>query len=281
MLRAAEREHITVSAVSRRIAGLEARSGIRLLDRKDRGAVPTSAGLDLAAGAKRVFELLDSLALDLNGLKMGVLGVVRLHAHMSAMTPELMRAIATFRYAYPGVDVVLEERTSIEVIHAVNSGSADLGLVSGTVEASGLNVLPWMRDELVAIVPTGHELATQRSLELAQLLRYPFIAMQRGSALLALFEQSARRIGLVLIPKAYLVNFESVRMMVTAKLGVSIVPKTWATAPGRGIVSLHLAETWSIREINLCFRNPTSLTVSSRSLLDHLAREAPRSEGPK
>jgi DNA-binding transcriptional LysR family regulator len=280
MLRAAEREHITVSAVSRRIAALESRAGLRLLDRNDRGVTPTSAGLDLATGAKRVFELLDGLAFDLNAVKTGVSGIVRVHAHMSAMTPYLMHAIAAFRHACPDIEIILEERTSIEVIHAVNSSTADLGLISGTVDAAGLNVLPWMQDELVAIVPTHHTLGRQPSVRLAELLVYPFIATQRGTALLALFEQSARRIGRVLLPKAYLVNFESVRMMVEADLGVSILPKAWATVPGRDIASLPLEEAWSIREINLCFRDPARLTPATRKFLDHLARGSAGHQGP-
>lgn len=236
-------------AAVRLLAALESRAGLRLLDRNDRGVTPASAWLDLAAGPKRVFELLDGLALDLNAVKTGVSRIVRVHAHICAMTPYLVQAIAAFRHACPDIEIILEERTSIEVIHAVNSSSADLGLISGTVDASGLNILPWMRDELVAIVPTGHPSA-------AQLLVYPFIAMQRGSVLLVLFEQSARRIGEVLLPKA------------------------WATVPGRAIASLHIEEAWSIREINLCFRDPARLTLTTRKFLDQLARDAIRLQGP-
>jgi DNA-binding transcriptional LysR family regulator len=274
MMRAAEREHITASAISRRIAALESRAGFKLLDRNDRGVTPTSAGMALIDGAKRAFDALENLAFELNAHRRGTSGFVRLHAHMSAMTSRLMRAIAAFRKISPGIEILIEERTSTEVIDALNSSGADLGLISGTVDATGLNVLPWIRDELLAVVPTEHALASNGRLSMKELLCYPFIAMQRGSALLALFERAAQRIGQPLLPCAYLVNFESVRLMVEANLGVAILPK--ASATGRGIVALPLVESWSIREINLCFRDRPRLSPAAQKLLDYLTSEVAR-----
>ncbi len=49
LAKAAEREHIAISAISRRISDLEARWGVQLLERHDRGVVPTAAGKGVVA----------------------------------------------------------------------------------------------------------------------------------------------------------------------------------------------------------------------------------------
>lgn len=281
MMRAAEREHITVSAVSRRISALEARFGLKLLERNERGVTPTAAGMELAQGAKAALNSLGNLAINLNSHRIGASGLVRVHAHMSAMTPHLMQSLAAFRRQFPAVEILLVEETSVEVLTALNSDQADLGFISGTLDAAGLSVFHWMRDELVAILPTGHPLASRDRIQFKVLLDYPFVAMQRGSALVALFEQAARKLGRSLLPCAYLVNFESVRRMVEAGLGVGILPTTSAGEPHPGIIVRPLAETWAVREINICCRDRSRLSATTLKLLDHLVQEADKASGSR
>ena len=65
LAKAAARENIAHSAVSRRITDLEARAGVQLFERHDRGVILTAAGEMLLEQFRNVARLLDRIALDL------------------------------------------------------------------------------------------------------------------------------------------------------------------------------------------------------------------------
>ena len=271
LARAAERESIALSAISRRISALEARSGVQLFDRHDRGMTLTPAGEMLLHRLHGVFDLLDHIALDLEALHKGTKGVVRIHAHSSAITEGFSAELQTFISEHPGLDVQIEEHTSREVVHAVSTSTAELGLISGTAETGNLHVIPWREDTLVVALPAGDYLTTQRQLKFAALLERPFISMQKDSALSTLCRGQARMLGKTLIERAHATSFESVRKMVAAGLGVAIMPVS-VIDPQEAIVSRPLEESWARRPLSLCVRTLEHMPAATKLLVQWLTR---------
>src|SRR5437764_163032 len=81
--RAAERESLVASALSKRIAALEAEVGVALLLRNRRGIEPTPAGEALLGRAREVLAGLERLRVELGGFGTGVQGSVRVLASPS------------------------------------------------------------------------------------------------------------------------------------------------------------------------------------------------------
>jgi DNA-binding transcriptional LysR family regulator len=280
LARAAAREHIAISAVSRRIADLELRLGVKLLHRHDRGVRPTAAAQSMLGRIRGIFALLEQIVGDVSDIRSGAKGFVRMQAHMTAVAGSLHVRIARFLEGHPGIDVELDEATSAEILHAVRVGSCDLGLVSGTVEGGELCLIPWATDELVVVVPAGSPLLQFQRLHFLDLIDYPFIAMQRDSALLPLCRHHAAAVGKSLRERAHVTSFENARKMVQAGLGVSIIPAE-AAYPfiGEGGIAVRpLAEAWALRTLMLCVRSLTQLTGATRLLMEHLARDNPQSK---
>jgi DNA-binding transcriptional LysR family regulator len=274
LARAAEREVIALSAISRRISALEARSGVQLFDRRDRGMSLTPAGEVLFHRLENVFDLLDQVVLDLEAARSGTRGVIRLHTHVSATTGGLAQELAAFMAANPGLDVRIEEHTSNDVVHAVSTNTAELGLISGTVDPADLELIKWCEDRLVVVLPLGNPLASLRQVRLEDLVEEPFIGMQKDSSLLSLFRHQARLVGRTLNERANASSFESVRKMVAAGLGSSILP---ASAIEDGDLSIEvrpLAETWARRPLMLCFRSMAHLPAAAKLLVKWLAERA-------
>jgi DNA-binding transcriptional LysR family regulator len=274
LAKAAVRENIAHSAVSRRITDLESRAGVQLFERHDRGVVLTAAGGMLLEQFRNVAQLLDRIALDLEEIRGGVRGHVRVDANMSAVSGALPGKIADFLAAHPGIDIELNEHTSLDILHAVRTGTTDIGFVSGTVDPQGLQLIPWQSDELVGILPPGHELAAKTDLELADLLSYPFIGMQRDSALLALYRTHAKAMGAVLRERVHAASFDTVRNLVAAGLGVAILPagvvRPFEASLGFEVRSLR--ESWALRPLVLCVRDIKRLSAAGRLLIDHLTQ---------
>src|SRR3954452_3509199 len=184
LARAAEREHLALSALSRRIADMEARLGTALLRRHDRGVEPTAAGEVLLRHLGPLFDLLDRAFADVEAFAAGARGHVRLHANISAVAGFLPAALAGFLATNPGVEVSLEERLTSDILHAVRTGAADLGLGSGIVRGASpeLQLIPWREDRLVAVLPADHPLAAERApVRFAELAAEPFVGLSSAS----------------------------------------------------------------------------------------------------
>ena len=278
MAQAAERENIALSAASRRIAEMEARLGTPLLHRHDRGVTPTSAGEVLMAHLATLFDLLDRIGADMDAFASGTRGTVRLYANMSAMSGFLPEALAGFLPAHPGIQLLLEERYTAEILHAVATGMADLGLLSGTVRAPGLHLRPWRSDQLVVVLPRGHALGARPALRFSDLDGVPFVAQSPETALQTLYLQHAAADGIVLAERVRVSGFDGVRRMVEAGLGVAILPAAVAV-PYAGLLRIEtrpLLDEWAERKLALCTRDPATLSAAARVLVEHLmaVREA-------
>lgn len=272
LAKVAAREDISLSAVSRRISDLEARIGVKLLHRHDRGVSPTHAATANLVRLRSLFNLLDQLVEGFRAIRDGDQGVVRVHAHLTAITGALPEQVAAFTATHDGIDIIVDEATSIDIVHAVELGDCDLGFVSGTVDVKALDAVPWMTDELVVVMPVNHPLATRDALRFVDLLDHPFIGMSPNSALMTLFRGQAAAIGRILQERARVSTFDGVTEMVAAGVGIGILPATIASrgAVPRGLAMRPLAEPWALRPLVICMRDRSQLPGAARLFLEHL-----------
>ncbi|MGB7757714.1 MAG: LysR family transcriptional regulator, partial [Salinisphaera sp.] len=98
---AAEREHMALAAVSKRISDLEGALDATLLYRRPRGVELTPAGDALLHHARSVLESMERLTADLSEYSAGVRGHVRMHANTSAIIEFLPEDLAAFTRAHP------------------------------------------------------------------------------------------------------------------------------------------------------------------------------------
>jgi len=246
----AAREHIALSGVSRRIADLEQRWGVQLLHRHDRGVRPTAALEAIIGRLRGVFQLLDQVTDDISAIESGVRGLVRVSANNTAMSGSLGSHVAQFIKMHSLIEVQLEEATSVDILHALRVGTCDLGVISGTVNADGVNLHPWLTDELVAVLPPGHELAEAETVTFEQLLDHPFITMQRNSALQLLYRSHAETVDRTIHERAYVGSFAAVQQLVGLGIGVAILPRVGIAADtGAHVVFRPLNEKWSRRTL--------------------------------
>nr|WP_159014154.1 LysR family transcriptional regulator [Acidisoma sp. S159] len=276
LVRAGEREHLALSAVSRRIAEMEARVGTSLLRRHDRGVEPTAAGEVLMRHLDVLFDLLERTALDLEAFAAGVRGYIRLHANLSAIAGSLPEALATFQVLHPEIEISLEERISTDILHAVQIGTADIGLVSGTLPDVGLQLVHWLNDRLMVVVPQAHPLAlTDAPLRFSDIVTEPFVGMSAAMALQTLYRREAAILGETLRERVNVASFDGVRRMVEAGFGIGILPEA-ASAPFAQVMRIvvrPLDEPWAKRSLALCFRDRETLSTAGRLLITHLVGE--------
>ncbi|MEK8028538.1 LysR family transcriptional regulator [Pseudaquabacterium rugosum] len=280
LTRAAERAHLAVSAVSKRIAELEAQAGTPLLQRLPRGVVPTAAGQSLLRHARSVLQQLRALDAELQDFAGGLKGQVRLHAVATALTQFLPGEIESFLNRHPQVLLSIEEHTGAAVVRAVASGDADVGVVSALTPLRGLVGLPYHADRLMAGVPPGHPLARRRRLAFAELLDHPFVGPHADSSLAQLMVQAARAAGKPLRQRVQASSFDAMCRLVESRVGVTLLPDgvlRRAAAAGT-LHAITLSDDWAQRQLLIVLRDEDTADPATRTLVDHLQAHAQRAD---
>lgn len=276
LTRAAERQHLAVSAVSKRIGELEARAGTPLLVRQPRGVVLTPSGQALLHHARRLLAQLARLDEELQAHAGGIKGHVRLHAVASALLQFLPSDLPSFLARYPQVQVSLEERTGKAIVRAVVDGSADMGIVASLPPGDVVSALPYRTDTLMLGVPAGHPLADCQGVHFAQAIAHPFIGPQAESSLAALMQQAAQACGGTLIQQVRASSFDAMGRMAEAGLGMALLPAGVLApqlAAGR-LRGVSLLEPWAQRQLSIVVRDPVALSPVARALIGHLQSQA-------
>ena len=251
--RAAAREHIAASALSRRIAELESALGVKLLVRSPKGIELTPAGALVQERGCRIDKDLQALARDVLGLDGQVNGMVRLCANMSSLIGFLPERLHAFGTAYPAVQIAISERDTREVIRACLDDEADVGVCVKMDAPPGLESWPFAEDPLIVVMLNAHPLGGMKKLRFADAMQYPLIWVHSGGALDSLLRGQAARLSSDYTPQVVVSSFDIACRMIEAGLGIAIMPQSAATAyaGARKFSRRPLAEAWAARELRI------------------------------
>lgn len=279
--RAAARENIAPSAISKRIQDLEADAGVPLFHRHARGVTATAAGEALARHARSLFDVLNGMSAELSGFSDGARGDVRIHAHSSAVVQYLPTEIASFTRAWPGIRVVLREEISPSVIASVQDGGADIGIFADNMGAlPGLTLMPYRLDRLGVLLPRTHPMAGAAEVGFASICEGEFISPESGSSLQILLKTAARDMGFPLRLTIEVKTFEAAVRMAEAGLGIAVLPlgiaSAFAGTTQGGLAAVPLSDSWAHRRLVMCMRDESRLAASARLMLEHLRAGAAR-----
>ncbi len=277
--RAGEKSAIVGSAISKRLAQLEATVGTPLLVRKRHGVTPTPAGQSLLEHARGMLAGAGRIERDMQAYACGLGGQVRILASASAMAESLADDVAAFlKVAEHGsIQVDMEERTSPEIVRGVRDGTASLGVCWDAADIGSLQHRRYRSDHLCMVVPAGHPLASHKSLRFEQTLDYDHVSLPVSSAVQLMLQRAAARLGRSVNYRVIVTNFEAALRVVRAGLAISLVPREVAQwhAQAWGLTLVPMAEPWAQRRFIICFRDAKALTPAAQLLVDHLTQPDP------
>lgn len=269
---AAQREHMALAAVSKRVSDLEAMVGSELLYRRSRGVELTPAGQAFLHHARRILEDVARLEAELSEYGEGVRGHVRIHSNTSAIIAFLPQDLSAFSREYPQIKLDLQERNSAEAISAVQDGIADVGIFAGHVAADGLEVRPYRHDQLVLVTPEDHPLSQREQLFLHEATEHDFVGLQQDTSLQSLLHEQANQAGRTLRMRIQVRSFDAICRMIHHGMGIGVLPQRTLYRDLRDLSLrlIPLADDWARREIVIGMRHYETLPVVARHLVDHL-----------
>ena len=280
--RAAEREFIAASAVSKRLADLETAVDTQLLYRHNRGVTLTPAGESLLHHARAVLFGLEKMQGELSEYADGVRGHVRIHANISAIVQFLPEDLGAFVRTHGQVKIDLEEHLSHQVIHAVREGATDIGIchtaADGTdvAEGSALPSRPYREDNLVLVVPQAHSLPSDTAIFFEEALAYDMIGLHANSSIGVAMQRAAARNGQPLKLRMQVTGLDAMCRMIDNGLGIGLLPdRAFALMQGVGhLRAIGLQDDWARRALRIVARDFDTLPVTARLLVDHLTRSS-------
>ena len=175
---AAERVHLSQSALSHQIRALEDHHGLALFERTRQGLQFTPAGERLLTLARSVLAEVSAAERDLQRMKGETTGELRIALECHTCFDWLMPVMHAFRQRWPEVEVDLVAGFHAEPLALLKEGRADLVIGSAPKSARAWQVSPLFRFEMMAVVANDHPLrhkrfVTARDLADETLITYP------------------------------------------------------------------------------------------------------------
>ena len=176
LVEAADRVHLTQSALSHQLKELEGRMGCVLFMRKTRPVRFTSAGLRLLELADDVLPMVGRAEADVARLAGGESGRILIAIECHSCIEWLLPAIDAYREAWPQVEIDVSSGFHFAPLPALSRGDLDLVITSDPVAGLGLRYVPLFSYEAVLAVAKDHPLAGRAWIEPQDLAHETLIA---------------------------------------------------------------------------------------------------------
>ena len=258
---------LTQPAVSKRIAGLEMELGIKLFDRIGRQVLLTDAGnrlLPKARGLMNDLADLKRLASNLGGTVSGTLVMGTSH-HIGLH--RLPTPLKTFTSGYPDVRLDIRFMDSETACRAVETGELEIAVVTlPTGDTGKLDLRKVWDDPLAFVVAADHPLAGSRSVDLAELAAYPAVLPVKTTYTRSILDAEIARHNLELTINMSTNYLETLKMLVSAGQGWSLLPETMLD---KSLIPLKMPVKLK-RELGIVVHASRTLSNSANALADVL-----------
>ncbi len=173
--RAAAKLGIAQPPLSQQIQRLELLLGVKLFERTSRQVRLTEAGRTFLDGAQRAIVHVNSAIAEVQRVHQGEGGSVTVAFAASVMFHSLPEIIRQFRAQYPGVQLELREMSTGPQIAGLHAGGIDVGFGRHPSHETSLQFATLVAEPLLIALNARHPLASEATVELAQLAHEDFV----------------------------------------------------------------------------------------------------------
>ncbi len=283
---AAARLHLAQPSLSRQIRLLEGELGVLLFNRGRGQALvtPTSDGDALLPFMRRVLADVEATGAEARALRGMAQGRLSVGATPSLITRVLAPALVEFHGSHPGIELMVVEAGSRQLVPLLATGEVDLALVVLPVTDPLVHTTPLFDDPLVLAVAPGHPLARRSRVGVGDLHRLPLVMFREGYDLRSVTLAACRAAGAEPNLESQGGEMDGVLAFVAAGLGAAVVPAialppaalaSGAPEPSHGggspVVAVPFSAPGIRRTVALAQRNDQPLARPARALGDQLS----------
>ena len=237
--RAAARLHISQPPLTVHIKRLEEELGVSLFDRTSRRVSLTSEGARFRDLIGPILQDLEEAVEDLREIKAGRRGRVRVGFVSSASYELVPASVRDIRLQHPGIHLDLHPMATGEQVEALLENRLDIGVMRDAPLQSGLQFSTLLTEQLVAVLPSNHALASEDEVSSEDLIQLPLVLFPFQSMpgyvtkIMEIFYPLGRSPRIV----QRAINQENVMGLVAAGVGASILPASFSSFSIPGVVT--------------------------------------------
>lgn len=254
--RAAQKLYLAQPALSQQIRRMEEIVGSPLFARTSRSVSLTAAGKVLLERAHRTLR---NVRLDLEetrSIARGESGRLNVGFVGSSMLATLPAVFRQYRSAFPLVQIHLHESFTSRVASGLLDGTLDAGILRDSDPQPDLEIETLFTERYLAVLPSKHPRANQRTIHASVLRDEPFVFYSRVAGSVA-FDKPLSLCGDAgfrprVVQEAS--HWLSIVRLVAAGFGVSIAPACVATIAEKGVVYVPLRGATEVSHVELAFR---------------------------
>jgi LysR family transcriptional regulator, hydrogen peroxide-inducible genes activator len=269
--RAAAACFVSQPTLSMQIRKLEEELGITLVERAPRRVMLTAAGEDIATRARRIVDDVEQLKESARRSHDPEAGSVRLGMFPTLGPYLLPHVVPLLRERFPRLELLLVEEKSDELLARLRDGRLDAGLLAMPVHDEQLHVEFLFEEPFVLAVSAGHPLAARASLSLAELGEQRLLLLEDGHCLRDQALDVCQLVGAPAMHGFQATSLETLRQMVAAGVGVTLLPMLAIKPPVARSEALHLLEfddSHPTRRIAMVWRRSSPMRPFLQGLAD-------------
>ncbi|MDE2304336.1 MAG: LysR family transcriptional regulator [Gammaproteobacteria bacterium] len=263
--KAAEKTFVSQPTLSAQLKKLEDYLGVKLVERRPKHVQLTEVGKQIVVRARRMLdESNEIVALARNNtdplagkLKMALIPTIGPY-----LLPRVMKRI---RKALPDLGLMLYEHQTEPLLKRLREGEIDLGIVALPVALDGLETRELYEEAFTVALPNNHPLAERQTIRVQDLRGQQVLLLEDGHCLRDQALEVCSRAGVRETEDFRATSLETLRQMVVAGLGITLLPEFAVDAPfasQRGLAVRRFPKPAPIRRVGAVWRKSTTRSVA-------------------
>jgi LysR family hydrogen peroxide-inducible transcriptional activator len=270
--RAAEASFVSQPTLSTQIKKLEDELGVALFERMPRKVLLTETGREIARRARMVLAEVDEIKATAQRTRDPEAGTLRLGIFPTLGPYLLPHVIPLLRDRFPRLELLLTEGKTENIIHMLRDGSLDAGILALPLHEDSLHAEFLFEEPFVLAVPNHHALVKQKGkLKLSDLAAEKLLLLEDGHCLRDQALEVCQLAGAGEKTGFRATSLETLRQMVAANVGITLLPTLATKPPMARTDNVHLIEFAGhppSRRIAMVWRKSASMTTFLKRLAE-------------
>jgi len=238
--RAAAASFVSQPTLSTQIKKLEDELGVALVERAPRRVMLTPVGREVAERARKVIADVEQMAEIARRSQDPEAGTVRLGLFPTLGPYLLPHVVPRLRQRFPRLELLLIEEKTDQILQRLRDGRLDAGLLALPIHDDQLHVEVLFDEPFLLAVPQQHPMAEQDSLELGELDNQHLLLLEEGHCLRDQALDVCHMAGADERDGFRATSLETLRQMVAAGVGITLLPVLAVQPPVPSSPDIHL-----------------------------------------
>ena len=222
---AAAENNITQSGASQAVHQLEEHLSVQLLDRSTRPFEVTPEGQMYYERSRELLKQYQALEEDVRNLHREISGRVTVASIYSVGLSSMKHYVNQFHDRNPHAEIQLEYHHPEQVYAAVESGQANIGLVSYPKATRAIKVIPWREERMVAVFSRNHPLADREHVSITELGEHAMVGFDENLRIRQEVNKLMSNHGVIPTVVMEFDNIEMLKRAIEINEGVSLLPE--------------------------------------------------------